>query len=215
VPIKRIAVIALAVSAVICAFCLRRSGAEKEDRTLAQIEPNHSTNAEPLRERTKSVRPTRRAYNHIVSEPENDEEYVTQSSGDRSADTECTDSYDCDGDSELAVKPPLTRESLDTAIDFGQPDFAWTRQVEADLARAIEVWPQAKLDETKCSVRLCRVKFSAESALHNVEALIDRINAVPAVSGERMIQIDTDAVPAMAVAYFSRDGAISLSAYSQ
>jgi hypothetical protein len=104
----------------------------------------------------------------------------------------------------------LRREHLDERIEALPEDPQWQADVDSAVAKILSRWPGAETISTQCSKAVCRVDFTTGQPGNSLEAIMDQLNAMPEVQGERMIQIDDSVEPPVATAYFGRDGAISL-----
>jgi hypothetical protein len=104
----------------------------------------------------------------------------------------------------------LRRESLDESLESVAVDPEWQADVSAAVAQVFSAWPGAATISAQCSQALCRIDFTTGDKGNNLEAIMDQLNAIPEVQGERLIQIDDSVEPPIATAYFGRDGAISL-----
>jgi hypothetical protein len=114
---------------------------------------------------------------------------------------------DTDATEEIVL---LRRDYLDERIE-GQPEDAkWQAEVAAAVKDVLSAWPEAETISAQCSKALCRVDFTTGLKTNNLDAIMDKLNSIPEVQGERMIQIDDSVDPPFATAYFGRDGAISL-----
>jgi hypothetical protein len=104
----------------------------------------------------------------------------------------------------------LRRDYLDERIE-GQPeDPQWQAEVAAAVKDVLAAWPEAETISAQCSKALCRVDFTTGLKTNNLDAIMDKLNGIPEVQGERLIQVDDSVDPPFATAYFGRDGAISL-----
>lgn len=104
----------------------------------------------------------------------------------------------------------LRREYLDESLESVAVDPEWQADVSAAVAQVFSAWPGAATISAQCSKALCRIDFTTGDKGNNLEAIMDQLNAIPEVQGERLIQIDESVEPPIATAYFGRDGAISL-----
>jgi hypothetical protein len=104
----------------------------------------------------------------------------------------------------------LRREYLDESLESVAVDAEWQADVSAAVAQVFSAWPGAATISAQCSQALCRIDFTTGDKGNNLEAIMDQLNAIPEVQGERLIQIDDSVDPPIATAYFGRDGAISL-----
>jgi hypothetical protein len=104
----------------------------------------------------------------------------------------------------------LRREYLDESLESVAIDPEWQAEVSAAVAQVFSAWPGAETISAQCSKALCRIDFTTGAKGNNLEAIMDQLNAIPEVRGERLIQVDDSVDPPIATAYFGRDGAISL-----
>jgi hypothetical protein len=103
----------------------------------------------------------------------------------------------------------LRRGHLDRQIDESPEDPAWQMEVSEAVTNVLSTWPEAQEYKTRCNQSFCRIEFTTGKK-GNTEGIMDQLNNLSAVQGERMILIDDSKEPTSAIAYFGRNGAISL-----
>lgn len=101
----------------------------------------------------------------------------------------------------------LRLEYLDKKIDDAPEDLEWTGAVDTSVFTVLTEWPGSEQKSIRCSHYVCRVEIRAGRA-DQAEKIIDGLNNIAEVHGERMIQFDQK--NENAVVYFGRSGAISL-----
>lgn len=107
----------------------------------------------------------------------------------------------------LDTRPKMRLEYLDEKIADAPPDTEWTEAVDSSVASVLSEWSGSKQNDIHCSQFVCRVEIRAGSA-DQAEKIIDGLNNIKEVQGERMIQFDEK--NEYAVVYFGRNGNISL-----
>lgn len=111
--------------------------------------------------------------------------------------------------SEVSAKesPEMYIEYLDKKLEDSVEDISWREEINSSIHAVLNEWPGAKQTALKCSQSFCRMEF--ESGLpRNAERIMEAINNIPDIKGERIIQFD--AKNEKAVAYFGRSGQVSL-----
>jgi hypothetical protein len=98
-------------------------------------------------------------------------------------------------------------EYLDEKIDAAPVDMIWTAEISDSVVTVLSEWPGAGQDNIKCSQYACRLEISSGRP-ENAEKIIDGLNNISSVEGERMIQFDSQ--NKRAVVYFGRNGSVSL-----
>jgi hypothetical protein len=78
------------------------------------------------------------------------------------------------------------------------------------LRNALANHPGSEVLDARCSSQLCRIDFVIQNATQDVSSVAESMGNIEEVKGERMFEIDDSQYPAIGIAYFSRDGAISL-----
>jgi hypothetical protein len=103
--------------------------------------------------------------------------------------------------------PEMYIEYLDKKLEDSVEDISWREELNSSINAVLNEWPGAKQTALKCSQSFCRMEF--ESGLpKNAERIMEAINNIPDIKGERIIQFD--AKNEKAVAYFGRSGQVSL-----
>jgi hypothetical protein len=107
----------------------------------------------------------------------------------------------------VEATPDMYIEFLDKKLEDSVEDISWREEINSSVHVVLNEWPGAKQTALKCSQSFCRMEF--ESGLpRNAERIMEAINNIPNIKGERIIQFD--AKNEKAVAYFGRSGDVSL-----
>jgi hypothetical protein len=102
------------------------------------------------------------------------------------------------------------RSYLEKRIEDEEKDPVWQSAVVRGLTNALTSHPGSEVVDARCSSQLCRVNFVIQNADEDISAVASSMGNIEEIQGERMIEIDDSEYPAIGIAYFSRDGAISL-----
>ncbi len=100
--------------------------------------------------------------------------------------------------------------SLDDRLLREDIDEEWQSAVHSSASDVLGGFDDAEVISTRCSKNVCRVEFTTGTTEGAVEDIMEALNNIPEVEGERLIQVDDSTSPAFATAYFGRDAATSL-----
>jgi hypothetical protein len=96
---------------------------------------------------------------------------------------------------------------LDEKIEDAPEDLEWKGEVDTSISAVLSEWAGAKQTGIHCSQYICRVEIVSGRA-DQAEKIIDGLNNIENIKGERMIQFDNN--NDRAVMYIGRDGNTSL-----
>lgn len=101
----------------------------------------------------------------------------------------------------------LRLDYLDQKIEDAPEDLEWKGAIDTSISAVLSEWPGAKQTDIHCSQYICRVEIVSGRA-EQAEKIIDGLNNIAEIKGERMIQFDDK--NNRAVIYLGRDGNTSL-----
>lgn len=101
----------------------------------------------------------------------------------------------------------LRLDYLDEKIEDAPEDLEWKGEIDTSISAVLSEWPGAKQTGVQCSQYICRVEIVSGRA-DQAEKIIDGLNNIEKIKGERMIQFDNN--NSRAVMYIGRDGNTSL-----